>query len=55
MGCGCKLCGRERTKNLQIRPLDSFLDALHVKRDDIEYVCGYKSMKSVATFRCKKT
>lgn len=54
MGCGCKLCGRERTKNLQIRPLDSFLDALHVKRDDIEYVCGYKSMKSVATFRCKK-
>ena len=53
-GCGCPCCANERNKKSQARPLDDFLDELYSVRNDIEYVCGYSSMKKEATFRCKK-
>ena len=53
-GYGCPKCGEEKAKTATIRPLESFLSELYGKRNDVEYIDGYISMKKKAKFICKK-
>lgn len=53
-GRGCPECGKAKIGTTSVRSLESFLSELYKKRDDIEYIGKYISMKRKATFKCKK-
>ncbi len=53
-GSGCPRCAREKIGIASIRSLEDFLSELYKKRDDVEYIDGYASMKKKAKFICKK-
>lgn len=52
-GSGCPTCKKDKMRKNKTRSLNSFLDELLRKRNDIEYIDGYQTMKRNAKFKCK--